>query len=170
MELDGCSVLDLYCGSGALALEALSRGAGSAVLVDQARVCVRVVEGNADTLGYGERCSVMRLDARVAAERLSQQGRRFDLVLADPPYDGEPHLLVESVDALNLVEPGGWLVLEHAHRRAMPARQGRLHQVVQRRYGDSAVTLYRACSGPRVESEPASEHEDALHSAEEEVL
>jgi 16S rRNA (guanine(966)-N(2))-methyltransferase RsmD len=82
----GLCVLDLFAGTGALALEALSRGAAHAVLVDYAEAAARVIQANLAPLGYQDRARVLRLDVARALRLLERQGARFDLVFVDPPY------------------------------------------------------------------------------------
>ena len=84
--LEGGEVLDLFAGTGALALEALSRGAARAVLVDSGREALGLIRENAAALGFAERCEVLPSDALRALEHLGREGRRFALVFADPPY------------------------------------------------------------------------------------
>ena len=79
-------VLDLFAGSGALALEALSRGAVKATLVDCSTDAVQCIKRNAETLGFAERVTVIRSDWQAALMRLSKNGERFTLVFLDPPY------------------------------------------------------------------------------------
>src|SRR5918999_2166146 len=89
--VDGASVLDLYAGSGAMGLEALSRGAERAVFVEADRDAARTIERNLDKLGLTG-ATILRADARAALAAEAQAGRRYDLVLVDPPYDVWPEL------------------------------------------------------------------------------
>src|SRR4051812_28311593 len=83
---DGERVLDLYAGTGALAFEALSRGASHAVLVDPDRAAVKLCEANAATLGFADRVEILSLKADRAVDRLCKAERTFELIFADPPY------------------------------------------------------------------------------------
>lgn len=145
-DLEGATVLDLYAGSGALALEALSRGAAEALAVDQNRLCVRAINENAARVELAARCTVWQLPVLAALTRLAEQGRRFDLVLADPPYDVDPEPVLARLDALNLLEAAGAAVLEHGSDRRLSARCGRLAQVVVRSYGDTALSVFAHAS------------------------
>lgn len=108
-------VLDLYAGSGALGLEAMSRGAPSGVFVESARRVLPVLEGNLETLGARGQARVLGLTVRGAMTRLAEDGERFGLVLADPPYEdakaGTLPVWLREASALVLAE-GGVLVLE----------------------------------------------------------
>jgi 16S rRNA (guanine966-N2)-methyltransferase len=141
--LEGERVLDLYAGTGALALEALSRGAGHAVLVDQSREAVQLCRGNAERLGFAERCEVLAMPVARALPLLRGRNEPFQLVFADPPYALE--VLSSTLEALagGLVAPGGTVVLEHAKEEAAPERHGPFEQVDARLFGDTQVSLYR---------------------------
>ena len=138
-------VLDLYAGSGAFGLEALSRGAALAVLVECARPAVAVLRDNIAELGLDAEAVVVTTPLPQAVRTLAQLGP-FDLVFADPPWDhvdsGEALRAVERL----LVEPGTvtadvCLVLEHAFRTPPPVVAG-VALGETRRYGDTAVSYY----------------------------
>jgi 16S rRNA (guanine(966)-N(2))-methyltransferase RsmD len=110
LDLEDVSVLDLYAGSGALGLEAISRGARSAVFVESDPRVLQFARQNAESLGVANACQFHRGESRVYLTRYA--GRAFDLVLADPPYEAPE---VPELPALVLphVAPGGLFVLEH---------------------------------------------------------
>jgi 16S rRNA (guanine966-N2)-methyltransferase len=133
----GASVLDLYAGSGALGLEALSRGAAHAVFVERDADAVRTIERNLDKLGL--RATVLRQDA---VAMLASETRKYDLVLLDPPY--EMYADIEPTLARRLpavLADGGVLVVETA-ARVEPALP--LEQRTSRTYGSVRVTVYDA--------------------------
>src|SRR5262249_41616293 len=101
-SLEGVRVLDLFAGSGALGLEALSRGAAHAVFVERDRAALRALQDNLATLKLGDRARVMPEDAVHAVRALAARGERFDAVLVDAPY-GAP----EAVEALSAAGEGG---------------------------------------------------------------
>jgi 16S rRNA (guanine966-N2)-methyltransferase len=139
----GGDVLDLYAGTGALGLEALSRGAERAVLVDAAAEAAELCRRNASSLGFEEEVSVLRMRAERAVEQLERAGRRFILAFADPPYAAQSGgWVVQAVGPL--LAEGGTLVVEHDRREALPDSCGALFRVDQRRFGDTVVSLYRA--------------------------
>ena len=136
-------VLDLYAGSGALGLEALSRGARSATLVERDRTALEVCRRNTD--------AVNRALGRRAGTALGQSVERFlarrteaDLILADPPYplDG-PELDGVLVSAAASLTPGGLLVLERSARSAPPTRPEGLEEVDVRTYGETALYFWQ---------------------------
>jgi len=135
-RLPGARVLDLYCGTGALAIEALSRGAARAVLVDSDPALARA---NVAALGVAERAEVVRADAR---RFLGRSDERFDLILCDPPYNIADRL---EGDLDSLIPPrlagGGHVIVESSVRRplALPS----LDLETERRYGEALVRVYR---------------------------
>ncbi len=134
----GARVLDLYAGSGAMGLEALSRGAASALFVESDPDALRVIDRNLDKLGLtGAR--VMRLDSTVALTQESGAGRKYDLVLVDPPYD------MTNYDSLarylpDVVADDGVLVFETA-AKVEPELPG-LSVRTTRKYGSTRVTVF----------------------------
>ena len=109
-SFDGLRVADLYAGSGALALEALSRGAALAVLVENDRAALNAIEANAAKLGAAARLQVRAM----SAARLPREAP-FDLVLADPPYAaGSGSAVAKAVADAEWLAPGGWLAIETA--------------------------------------------------------
>lgn len=138
--IPGARVLDLCCGCGSLGLEALSRGADTAVLVDDAATAVESARQNIATFGIEDRAQVLELDALRAVQRLRSDGERFDLILIDAPYSKAPEI-VARLDALipDLLEAGGRVVLE-GDRRNPPELTLPLDR--ERSYRDVLVRLY----------------------------
>ena len=139
-RVDGAAVLDLYCGTGALAIEALSRGAARAVLVDRD---VRPALGNVERLGLRERAELVRADVErwLADPTGGGGGARFDLVFVDAPY----RLAGRVAQSLNshlprLLSPGGRAIVESGARG--PLRVDSLEPLRQRRYGAADVSIY----------------------------
>jgi len=132
--IEDATVLDLYAGSGALGIEALSRGAAEATFVEQNRRSIAVIEANLATTGLAERATVVRADADSVVARAVAEGRRWDLALLDPPYafDDWAELLAVLPADLAVVEsdrsiepPPGWGVVR------------------ERRYGGTLVAVLR---------------------------
>jgi 16S rRNA (guanine966-N2)-methyltransferase len=134
LDLEGASVLDLYAGSGALGLEALSRGAAAATLVEHDPIALRVLHKNVDDLGVA--AAVVEADVD---RFLGGPPTPYGLVLADPPYAEE--LALESV--LPWVEPGGIVVLERATRGSAPEAPEGLVEERSRRYGEATLWYFR---------------------------
>lgn len=144
-DLTGSEVLDLFAGSGALSLEAVSRGAEQAVLVDQASGAVGAIEDNVARLGYASRCALIQSSVDRALTRLQQQERRFDLVFVDPPYASDPWPLLAVLPSL--VRPGGLVVIEHEGVQTPPQQHAPFELLVSRRYGDTGVAVFELRQG-----------------------
>lgn len=115
--LHGAHVLDLCCGGGTLAFEALSRGAASAVLVDDDEASIACARENAATYGVEDRARILQVDAIVAALRLADEGERFDIVFLDAPYRLAPRIAARLDGTIGeLLAPGGRVVLEGDRR------------------------------------------------------
>jgi 16S rRNA (guanine966-N2)-methyltransferase len=139
-----CRFLDAFAGSGAVGLEALSRGASRVVLIDTSAAAVAAIRANAAALaGQGGEWTVFRQDARVALPALARQGSRFDVVYLDPPYEADLYEpVINLIDAHGLLEPGGFLVAEHFHKRSLPETIGRLSRTREVRVGDHRLSFY----------------------------
>lgn len=139
-DVDGARVLDLYCGTGALAIEALSRGAAGAMLVDRD---TRPALGNVERLGLGERAELVRasVDRWLAGRSAGPDESRFDLVFVDAPYKLADRVGQELNTHLpHLLAEGGRAVIESGARR--PLRIDSLESLRQRRYGAADVSFY----------------------------
>ncbi|HEY4156997.1 MAG TPA: 16S rRNA (guanine(966)-N(2))-methyltransferase RsmD [Polyangiaceae bacterium] len=141
-ELDGARVLDLYAGSGALAIEALSRGAARAVLVESGRAAQRAIRSNLSSLGIAPLATLLPLRAEASFGPLASHGP-FELVFADPPWaDAQAALgVLEKLVERQFLAPGARLVLEHAARDT-PLGKQRLALIDRRTWGDTAVTIF----------------------------
>ncbi len=142
------AVLDLFAGSGALGLEALSRGAASAVLVEPAPAALSVLRKNLETL-EAEGAEVLPLDYRQAIAVLARRGAGFSLVFLDPPYArGIAEASAAAVGRAGLVLPGGAVVVEEAARTPGGPFPERWERIVDRRYGDTRVTVFSVKESP----------------------
>ncbi|ADG06147.1 16S rRNA (guanine(966)-N(2))-methyltransferase RsmD [Kyrpidia tusciae] len=152
-SLDGGWALDAFAGTGALGIEALSRGAERAVFIEKSPAALRVLRGNLKRLGLDARCRVLPMDVRVALHRLnalipvagvSGQAMAFRWVFFDPPYKmaGAVDLLGE-LDRLGLVEAGAVAVVETSAQTAVPDKIGMWIHWKRSTYGDTALTFYR---------------------------
>lgn len=139
-RVEGARVLDGYAGTGAVGLEALSRGAAHVTFVERDRRAAARVAANVRLCGVERGCAIIRAGFEEAARSALPAGA-FDLVFLDPPYDARGLDAIVTA-AARLVAPGGLLVLEHARRVPAPARAGRLERVREVRSGDSALALY----------------------------
>jgi len=145
-EVAGARVLDVYAGTGALGIEALSRGAAHATFVDSSYGAVTAIKDNLDRTGFRGRARVLRKKAeRFLEEAQDEPGEGYELILADPPYDHPP----EAVDALVrgliplLATPGAPLVLTRGVKGYTPVVPVNLRVARRLRYGDSLILVYR---------------------------
>ena len=144
-RLSGCRFLDLFAGSGAVGLEAFSRGATEVVLVESDRRAAVVIRRNAERVSRpGGRVQVRSVDYRQGLAALAREGRRFDVVFVDPPYASdlyEPAL--EQLDRLGLLADAATVAVEHFHKRALQATIRGLVRERQVRVGDHMLSFYR---------------------------
>ena len=132
-EIADASVLDLFAGSGALGLEALSRGAREATFVERGRGPLLTLSANIELLGAQGRTRVVRGDAMAFARKMEPD--TFDLVLADPPYDGS--FARELLEHFSEKPFARSLWVEHRSKESMPPLPG----LRQRRYGDTTLSI-----------------------------
>lgn len=141
-RVEGAQVADLFAGTGNLGLEALSRGAAAAVFVDSSQASLTLVRENAALTHLNARAEFYRLEAAAAVSRLSQAGRRFDLVFCDPPYNrGLAAAILQTIDRTPFLATGGLIVLEHSQHEPVPADLATLSIIRTQRYGETLVTF-----------------------------
>lgn len=138
-------VLDLFSGTGALALEAISRGATRATCVDSGKEALALIAANAESLGFSGQLDVLAMPVTKGIQRL--RGRGFNLVFSDPPYK-----LRAAVDVLTRLElervvaVGGVVVLEYSKAEPVPDDVGLMHREDERTFGDTIVSIFRLTS------------------------
>jgi 16S rRNA (guanine(966)-N(2))-methyltransferase RsmD len=137
-------MLDLFCGSGSVGIEAISRGAGHVDFVD---LSINEVKQNANTFGIEARCSIFRIDALKALDRAVQNGKTYDLVFVGAPYP-YPHLakVLESFDRMPLLRPGAILTVEHEKGSELPTQFNTFNLLRAYSYGQTLITLFQANS------------------------
>ena len=142
--LSGLRVVDLYAGSGALGIEALSRGAEFVDFADDDGRALEALHTNLRTLGLEEKARARRLVLPRGVARITDVLAAADLVLLDPPYGGDRALAaLAALDATGALRAGARVVAEHGLRDALPDRVGRLARERERRYGQTLVSTYR---------------------------
>jgi 16S rRNA (guanine966-N2)-methyltransferase len=137
-RMPGARVLDGYAGTGALGIEALSRGAAHVTFIERDRRAQALIAENLAHCGIADGYAIIRASVDRALTEL--HGRVFDVVLLDPPYDQQPDAIIAA--AGERLAEDGVLVLEHARRRPAPERAGRLERTREIISGDSALSLY----------------------------
>ena len=139
-DIEGASVLDLFAGSGALGIEALSRGAASVTFVDRQPRGLAILRQNLDVLGLKERAKVVRSDVVHWLEASPDAIKGAGFVFLDPPY--EDVVLDRALRVLDREVEGATVMVEHSRRQELP-KLSRLTADRQRRYGDTMVTVLR---------------------------
>ncbi len=135
-RLPDARVLDLFAGSGSLGLEALSRGADSAVFVESSRRAVTILESNIEAVGLGG--TVIRA---TAAQALASMADEFDIIFLDPPYADDDRSVESVLGSLAPLTAVGGIVVVHRQARSMFDVPDFLTCTDQRRYGDAVVTM-----------------------------
>lgn len=137
-EVQDAQVLDVFAGTGALGLEALSRGAAHATFVEKDRIAQKVLAANIATLGAETTTDIIR--TTVNNWLASDKGSQYDLILVDPPYHDTQFSTVTKL--FGLLKPGGLMVLSHPGRGEEPTKPG-VVVVDNRSYGNAYLTFYR---------------------------
>jgi 16S rRNA (guanine966-N2)-methyltransferase len=144
VQINGAAVLDLFAGSGAVGLEALSRGARLAVFVEAHEPACRLIEKNLRRCVLYQQASVWCRDVLSAIPVLKMQGQTFDVIFLDPPY--QTSLVEDTLYRLgdgHLLTGDGRVIAEHFFKRALLERYGRLRHVRMARFGEVALSFYR---------------------------
>lgn len=145
-DITGKRVLELFAGSGAFGIEAISRGAKSATFVDNNFRCVQTIKSNLISLGVSDsQYNVIRADALKFPAKLSQSCEKYDIIFLDPPYhrDMAKKCLI-NINRYDIVTPVGLAIVEYFKKDALEvAELERLVFVDERRYGDTVITILR---------------------------
>ncbi len=136
--------LDLYAGTGAIGIEAISRGANTALFIEKNPHAVRIIKNNLDLTGLADRAEVLCLDADRAIELLSAKERGFDIIFIDPPYlRGFINKSLSKINNSKLLAPGGLIVTESSKLEVLPKQVGQLIMFRQEKYGDTVLSFYQ---------------------------
>ncbi len=142
-RIHGARVLDLFAGTGAVGLDALSRGAARATFVERDRKALASLRANLAALNLLAQAGVLAGDVLQALTRLRASGETFDCIFVDPPYTGD--LAVRCIEILAdgaLLSDNGALLVQAFHKTLLPERVGVLRRTWGRRYGESRLTFY----------------------------
>lgn len=159
-DIEGSDFLDLFSGSGCMALEALSRGAASAVMVDASPEAVRTIKANLVKTGLDKtRHEVIKGDVFNVIGRFARTRRAFDIVYLDPPFTN-PEIFQPVMEALSdaaLLRDGGSIAIRSRKEMKMPESIGRIAKVREKRYGISTVHFYKVDDGAADERRSADD-------------
>ncbi|MGC7846666.1 16S rRNA (guanine(966)-N(2))-methyltransferase RsmD [Desulforudis sp. 1088] len=143
-RIAGCSFLDLCAGTGAVGIEALSRGAESATFVEKDAKTASLIRKNLEATGLADRAAVWVMDFRRALTELGRKGQRFDIVFVDPPYRlGQEDAALTELAAGNLLVKGGLVVTESDSSHLPAAEVENLFCWRREKYGDTTLSFYR---------------------------
>ncbi len=140
-DIKGLTVLDAFAGSGALAIEAVSRGAHQAIALEVDKAAHQCIEENIASLGISDKVKATRTFANAWSTR--NQNQTFDLIMLDPPYNDIPYRDLKTLP--RHLKPGGTIVLSWPGETSLPAFQG-LRIVHSKRYGDAQLAFYQRIS------------------------
>lgn len=149
-SVKGSRFLDAYAGSGAVGLEAFSRGAVAVVLIENHRAAVQLIERNLNALGANSHAvQVLACEVVDALERLAREGVPYEYVFLDPPYAdvAEYHRVLRGLGRSALIVPQSTVIVQHSRHMRLEASYGRLEQVRLLRHGDSQLAFYRLKPG-----------------------
>ena len=141
-DIAECEVLDLFAGSGAIGLEALSRGAGHCVFVDKSRAALMALDKNIESCDFRDRSEIVPLPVSQVLQHLKAKGRHFDLIFVDPPYD--ENLVMSTLEGLEKVlADAGIVIVENSPREPVSDMKG-LKVSDVRQYGQTEITFLEA--------------------------
>lgn len=141
---DGGNFLDLYAGSGAVGIEAISRGMDSATLIDRQYLAIKTIKDNVKMTNEESNFNIYKMDSDKALEKLSSNGKKFDYIFLDPPYKMQK--MVEQLAAikeLNLLNENGMVICETDDNVHLKDDVDGYNLIQQKEYGITIVTLYR---------------------------
>jgi len=143
-EIARALFLDLYAGTGAVGLEALSRGAERVFFVESNQVRSKAIMGHITKLGLEARASVHQEKAEAFLQKAVRTGMKFDIIFVDPPYLSEEIAnVLPSVSECDLLKDDGCILVEHPSKKVLPEQIHDIKVIKNYKYGDTMITLYR---------------------------
>lgn len=144
-DMAGKRVLELFGGSGAFGIEAISRGARHATFVDNNSRCIGAIRANLESFEIdNSRCDVIKADAIKVFPKLLRQDEKFDIIFMDPPYYRElAKKCLINADSYDILSPIGLIVVEHFKKDILPTGLKTLLFNQERRYGDTVITIFK---------------------------
>ncbi|WP_294654288.1 16S rRNA (guanine(966)-N(2))-methyltransferase RsmD [uncultured Fusobacterium sp.] len=135
--------LDLFSGSGSISLEALSRGAKRAIMIEKDSEALKYIIENVNNLGFQDRCRAYKNDVIRAIEILGRKGEKFDIIFMDPPYKDEVCTkVIRAIEKNGILAEGGLIISEHHLFEEMEDVIGSFKKADERKYGKKCITFY----------------------------
>lgn len=143
-DVSGKTMLELFAGSGAFGIEAISRGAKSVTFVDNNFRCTQTIKSNLESLGVDTaKYNIIRTNALSVLPRLAKDKAKFDIIFSDPPYyKGIAKKCLINIDSYDILSPTAFILVEHFKKDALDAQLKRLLFVEERHYGDTVITIF----------------------------
>lgn len=143
----GAVVLDLFAGSGALGIEALSRGAEKCYFVDKDKKSIELTRYNLEETRLIEKSEIHAIDAEAAIRKLADQGIQFDYIFIDPPYSSKvTQTLLQNLQKCNIIQEKASVIVETDKNDPMPDMEGQLVKVKEKIYASTRITIYQGAS------------------------
>jgi 16S rRNA (guanine966-N2)-methyltransferase len=149
-SVEGSMFLDAYAGSGAVGLEALSRGAREVVFIEHHRPAAELIRKNLTSLKVESGFHLLTCPVLTGLERLAEEGSKFDFVFLDPPYDAirEYHAALRQLARLQILAPAAVVIAEHSRHVVLEEAYGQLHRTRLLRHGDAQLGFFRMEPAP----------------------
>jgi len=145
-DVEGLSFLELFAGSGAVGIEAASRGAKEATFIEDNSLVLKVLEENLSLMLH-TKYYILPLDALVAIKRLADDNRRFDIIFFDPPYRKDEGSLakktLQTLSAYDILAPAGLIIGQHPKKESLPEQLGVLSLLKLATYGNTSLSFYK---------------------------
>ena len=143
-RIGGATMLELFAGTGAIGIEALSRGAAHVTFVESHLTSLRLLKANLNQCRFSENIEIYPGETRAFVQHAARHGLAFDVIFADPPYrDDSTNTLLPLLGQSAMILPHTVVILEHPTKHQIPPQVGPLNRVRQYRYGDSSLSLFR---------------------------
>ena len=141
--VEDCSILDLFSGTGNIALEAISRGAKRAIMIEKDQEALKIIIENVNSLGFESKCRAYKNEVSRAIEILGRKGEKFDIIFMDPPYrENVCTEVIKKIEKNGILADGGLIICEHhLHERLDQEIKG-YKKVDEKSYGKKTLTFY----------------------------
>lgn len=154
-DMEGLIFLDLFAGSGSIGFEAISLGAKEVIFVEHDPHCVETIEESVSLFNLRRNeendgiCEVFETDAFTAMRMFARQGKMFDVIFIDPPYEVElAKKALISLEACVILHPNSFVVVEHSKKEKLPQECGLLKRIKEKRYGNTFLSIYQWTGAP----------------------